>query len=92
MLSLNLSDATLIIRTNLFGIYGPTNYISADLEFRNNSITSLCAENDVKFEPRRVLRYIKIGSVESNNSSIRLLFRRLLKYEKYYRQRRGLYK
>lgn len=92
MPSRNIDEAAKMITTRWFDIYGAPTVLSADPEFRKNSITSLCTDHNVTYEPRPARRHNKIGIVESNNKPVRLMVQRLLKSEAHRRSSRGLFR
>ena len=88
MLNHSKKDALSMIRTIWIDIHGPPESMSGDPEFNKSKVHALCAEHNVKYEPRPARRHNKIGTVESVHSSIRLLVHRLLKDQDHFRKTR----
>jgi len=89
MISRDMQDASQMISTRWFDVYGPPKHLSGDPEFNNETIHALCATYDIQYDDRPARRHSKIGSVESANSAIRLFVQRLLKDEQHYRKTRN---
>ena len=88
MLSRSMEDAIRMIKTKWFDIHGAPASMSGDPEFNNTDTHAMCAEQNVKYEARPARRHNKIGTVESANSTVRLLVQRIQKDEAHFRTSR----
>lgn len=64
MVSHNMEDPALMIKTRWLDVHGPPESIPAEPEFQNDAILALCTDNNVIFDTRTARRHKKIGTVQ----------------------------